>query len=102
MPRTRSSASLSEVEDGDGTHLSFLGLNLFVKPVSFILEMCQHRLKTIRSVHQRRVNVRDQHTLSERQLMPLCLATFFMAIGSPPKNFISFSSQMTYPSSVPT
>ena len=78
------------------TYLSFLSLNLFVKLVRFILVMCQHGLESTWSVHQEEEGYIDRaRTLSERHVIPLCFATFFMVMGSPPKNFISFSSQMT-------
>lgn len=54
------------------------------------------------SVHQEHGCAYYKRTLSERHVMPLCFTTFFMTVGLPPKNFISFSSQITYSSSVPT
>lgn len=83
-------------DSGDGiTYLYFLGLNLFVKFVRFVLEMCQHCLESMWSVHQEQGCIHCEPTLRERHVIPLCFPTFFMAMGSPPKNFISFSSQTT-------
>lgn len=72
-----------------------------MEPVGFILEAGQHRLEDW-LIYQRRWCMHHELTLNERQDMPLCFIIFFMTIGSLPKNFISFSSQMTYSSSVPT
>ena len=101
-PGASSSVSVSEVGTAKERYLFFLSLNLFVKPMRLVLETSQHRLESISSIHRRRGGVHHQLTLNERQVMPLCFMIFFIVAGSLPKNFISFSSQMTYSSSVPT
>jgi hypothetical protein len=102
VPGIGSSVSGPEMGSDERTDLLFLGLDLFVKFVGFVLEMSQHCLETRQSIHRARGRLHYRLTLSERQAMPLCFKIFFIAIGLPPKPFISFSSQITYSSSVPT